>query len=135
MICSLRGIPLILQTTSNVPTLTVENYSKWYDTFIVHPDGSVTSGYDFYANQIDQFPGTWMGDHCFNPDFIQMLEDRELICVDDVSMDAIIGRWLTVFLEQEKFSSREDIARKQGATHADLRLGSNTSGYGHDPRN
>jgi hypothetical protein len=93
MLKSTRDIPLILQEIPKRPTLTVENYVKWYDTYIVHPDGRVTSGYEFYEKYIKLFRGTYKGDHCFNPDFIRTLDDDDIVAVDYVSFDVIVGRW------------------------------------------
>ncbi|GLI90468.1 hypothetical protein [Bacillus subtilis] len=56
------GVPLVSQYTREVPVLTVEDYDKWYDLYLIMPDGEVrTVGWDQKELQ-----DGWR-DHCIVP--------------------------------------------------------------------
>ncbi len=90
-----RGIPLVLQDVPQNDTLTVENYGKWYDLYLVTSNGLIIKyGYESYVDIVNMFPGTIWGDHVINPDFVCMLAEHKGFDVDERSYEIIVGRWV-----------------------------------------
>lgn len=75
------------------PVLTVERYCKWYDLYLVLPDGTVR-GVGAYPYDDFAVGETAMGDHCWNPAVVQRVAAHERWIVDDLSMELIAGRWV-----------------------------------------
>ncbi len=71
--------------TETLGTITVENYPKWYDLFIVQPDGSVT--------KVEPGPIEWRG-HVPTPASVMAYADKMNLYVDMRSMEMIIGRFI-----------------------------------------
>lgn len=97
MLTSDRNIPLICQDTDmTVPVITVENYIKWYDIYVIQPGGIVFALPWDIINQITQdHPNeTWTGDHVFRPLLLEKIAEKLGGVVDPVSMEVVIGRWL-----------------------------------------
>jgi hypothetical protein len=88
-----RNIPLVY---NNVPgtigTITVENYLKWYDLFIVQPDGSVT--------KVEPGPIEWRG-HVPTPASIMAYADKANLDVDHQAMEMIVGRYILEVIGNE----------------------------------
>jgi hypothetical protein len=88
-----RGIPLIWQGKGNVPFITLENYCKWYNVFVVFPDGKVEIVPETkYAEVFDHF--AYIPDHNFHPLFLQKLAKLYGGAVDDSTLEIAAGRWL-----------------------------------------
>src|SRR5690606_15381227 len=86
-----RNIPLVFHGwPPNKPTITVENYCKWYNLFIVNPDGSVgkVPVYDH-----SKYEGTTWYDHVPHPGWVKFLEREYGYEVDDESFEMMIGRY------------------------------------------
>lgn len=102
-----RDIPLICQGVHNCPVITVENYIKWYTLYVIHPDERVESlCYPGFENHLDEPQGE-MGfhDHCPNPRAVCKMAERLGYDVDEVSLDAITGRW---HIEVENFDPNDN---------------------------
>lgn len=93
---SKRGNKLVLVGEVFRPTLTVENYCKWYELHLVRPDGRVEEvsfeQLDDLANKLG-LRGSAYVDHVPNPEVVQELADENEWDVDDVSMEVMVGRW------------------------------------------
>lgn len=89
---SARGIDLIVTYPPQRPTITVENYLKWYDLYLIDAQGARRYNYDEYADIA--FPGTIWGDHVINPAFVRELCYRKGLDVDERAFEVIVGRWV-----------------------------------------
>lgn len=78
------------QELRQMPVLTVENYCKWYELFVVNVDGSIKS-IDF--GQLDDGEGTPYCDHAPNPVKVMYLAKRLGLHLDEQAFEMIIGRW------------------------------------------
>lgn len=100
-----RGLPLLLNRKPARPTITVENYMKWYSYKLVNPDGTVVNvqypggfyddwgcEYDDILNK-DGYRDTAFIDHVPNPRFIQKLAEYKGWDIDNRALEMIIGRW------------------------------------------
>lgn len=94
MFFSDRGLPLVLcQAPVFMPTLTVENYCKWYRLYLVHPDGRVAP-VDFpeWAEGVDDGQAAYV-DHVPNPNAVVAWANRSGYAVDSQSHEMMVGRW------------------------------------------
>lgn len=101
-LCSKRGIPLICQDVRNEPTITVENYCKWYDIYVIYPDGSIVTASWTKMREIEESSGrTLIGDHIFHP--LLLSEYANIIdgSVDEVSEEVVTGRWIFEHYEKD----------------------------------
>ena len=91
-----RGMPLVFHSileTGDTPVLTVENYCKWYQLFVVDVDGSVTP-VDFPDGVVDARAGeSAFCDHVPAPVACQRMAVRLGCLWDEDSLDMISGRW------------------------------------------
>lgn len=96
---SSRGLPLVcVDDIVEVPTLTVENYCKWYDMQIIHPDGRVEAvsfgDLDELAGNVGyDVLGSGYVDHVPNPQVVRALAEARGWAVDEQAMEMIAGRW------------------------------------------
>jgi len=96
------GHRLLCNCTPDVPTITVENYCKWYTLYVVHPDNRVEllffPGYD---NQED-VPESGVGfiDHVPNPKAVSKMAKRLGYDIDERSYECMVGRW---FMETQNY--------------------------------
>jgi hypothetical protein len=106
-----RNIPLVYTGRhSSIPVLTVENYLKWYDLYVVMPDETVHAlGRNNwltveYEDAEERFNGDNFGGihsaHLFNPYFVQFLAEFLGFHLDEQSLEIIIGRWEREYIEQ-----------------------------------
>ena len=88
-----RGMPLVfnrkLDESHTLPTLTVENYMKWYDLYLVMPDGTVK------ALDLEEYLGLGfdMGDHCWKPAHVARYAAMKGYDICSNSFEMLIGRW------------------------------------------
>ena len=90
-----HGYPLVFQGNPRAfPTVTVENYPKWYTLYLVMPDGEVKHLVytelllpKKFRDQITFF------DNVPNPWAVAYTAIYRNFLVDPVSFDAIIERW------------------------------------------
>ena len=91
-----RGMMLLCQTPSTKPILTAENYGKWYDLYVLFPDGTVEGLHDLGIDTYD-VPNLKIGcpriDHNYHPELFCKLAGDNDWYVDDVSMEVAAGRW------------------------------------------
>jgi hypothetical protein len=109
---STRNLPLLLSSpATTIPIITVENYIKWYDLYVVHPNGTVHTIAEVpaYANAAKQIEQAFVartgksaqGDHIWHPGYVQMLATNLGFLVDEIALETLIGRWFMEHLNQE----------------------------------
>lgn len=81
------------------PIITVENYLKWYDVYLVHPSGEV-SKIDLYLVERRLGGETVWADHVPNPKAINETARFFGWDIDPISYELIVGRWVTTILHQ-----------------------------------
>lgn len=112
MYVSKRNIPLLYQGVLDVPVITAENCGKWYDLYIVHPDGKVSPvPVEIMQEVCEKFSTQLWVDHCFHPTLLLLLAKYYTGDADIVTMEVASGRWVmeeklnntpfTYFLEDE----------------------------------
>lgn len=75
------------------PVLTVENYTKWYVLYLVHPDNRVEQvSFDQLNDFTDKSPYT---DHAPNPVAVERLAAARGWNIAERAMECIIGRWIS----------------------------------------
>ncbi len=86
-----RNFDLVLSVLPlHEPTITVEAYCKWYDLYLVSPDGTVKAvGFD----ELDTGKGTPYSDHVPNPAAVTLFADKKGYGVDPLALEIIVGRW------------------------------------------
>jgi hypothetical protein len=91
-----RRHPLVFCGVSEeFPVVTVENYVKWYEPWLVLPDGSVRKvTFEKMESHAVALDTSAMGDHVFNPAVIERMALENGWLVDETSMDMIVGRWV-----------------------------------------
>lgn len=99
MFFSPRGMPLVAWIDEDhaisvgKPILTVENYAKWYELFLIEVDGCLTSLHFGHLEQHTANGESAMCDHVPNPKSVaKMCEVRGYI-LDSQSFELMIGRW------------------------------------------
>lgn len=93
-----RKFPLIFQgELGSDPIITMENYCKWYDIYVVFPDGSVKTidlnKLDIETLGMEKDGASSILDHAFHPMLIQRVAQELCYVIDPVSFETIIGRW------------------------------------------
>ena len=84
--------PLICQDEEiNGPILTVENYQKWYSLYLIDENRNVTVIND---HETKSYSGIAWHDHVPNPDFVIALAKDNGWHIDEVSLEAIVGRYM-----------------------------------------
>ena len=90
-----RNMSLIYRGGMSYEILTIENYHKWYDIYIVSPSNHVYTLCKSHAQRYNnENPGNvaWR-EHVPTPDFCKWLERNTDFVWDDDSLDMIYGRW------------------------------------------
>ena len=92
-----RGIELFCDGVADLPVLTVENYLKWYDLYVIHPDCRVAKFEDTLDSEgafISEYNESAYGDHVFNPRFYLFLANRYGMDFSSSALEVLVGRWL-----------------------------------------
>jgi hypothetical protein len=96
IILSDRNIPLVYQFNEDIsePVLTVENYTKWYDLYLVNHDRSVNKvGFDALHNFTPKDESPY-SDHVPNPKAVKCYADKYSYHLDEQSFEMMTGRWV-----------------------------------------
>jgi hypothetical protein len=96
VILSERNIPLVYQFNESFsePVLTVENYCKWYNLYIVNPDKSVNKvDFDALHNFTPKKESSYR-DHVPNPKAVKCYADKYSYHLDEQSYEMMVGRWM-----------------------------------------
>jgi len=100
---SKRGMMLLCQTPSDKPILTAENYGKWYDLYVLFPDGTVQGLHDLGVDMYD-VPKLKVDcpriDHNYHPELFRRLANANDWYIHDVAMEVAAGRWAVEYHKQ-----------------------------------
>lgn len=103
--------PLIRSVSSDkYPVLTVEQYIKWYNLWVVHPGGEVTA-VDFPYDLDLPDNECVVGDHCVNPRAFVLLANANEWYVDPVALEVVIGRWEMDYKGASEYHVCEEMKR------------------------
>lgn len=93
---SKRNHPLLfVGEPSTDPILTAENYTKWYELYLVQPDGSVTEvAVEDLQLVMEQHDDARWVDHLYHPRLIYWLADQLKAEIDERLIEVAIGRWI-----------------------------------------
>lgn len=91
-----RGIPLLCQTPwEHGPMVTVENHNKWYNLYILHPDGEVEKVKVETVSAIEaKYSETFYLSDNFNPKLLYLIAAAIGGDVDWLSSEVVTGRWV-----------------------------------------
>lgn len=96
IILSDRNIPLVYQFNENIsePVLTVENYTKWYDLYLVNRDRSINKvEYDALHEFAPRNESPYQ-DHVPNPKAVKCYANNYNYLIDEQSYEMMVGRWV-----------------------------------------
>lgn len=93
-----RGFPLMWRQApiKDKAILTVEQYDKWYNLYLIYPDKqilAVESNTVIWMQAMEEFEGVSVLNHCFNPEFIDLLIKKANVEMDPLAYELIVGRW------------------------------------------
>jgi hypothetical protein len=92
-----RGFPLITQYTGSKAMLTVENYIKWYNLYIITEKGEVVPV--DYEDIVESRGGlTWV-DHAISPEAFHLTAKSLGLEYDDMTFAIVCQRFVEDFLE------------------------------------
>lgn len=98
-----RGLELVYHSDQpDHDTLTVENYSKWYELFLVRTDGEVVAYHFGYLSDICGYDTPYV-DHVPNPVVVARLAKLRGWRLDEQSYEMIIGRWELESTDHSKY--------------------------------
>lgn len=87
----------------NIPVLTLENYTKWYELHLVNPDGSVTTVDSSVIDAVqDQHRDARWVDHLYHPRLLYRVAEYLNAAVDERAVEVAAGRWI---LESTQFEN------------------------------
>ncbi len=105
-----RNKPLLHQETYDKPVLTAENYEKWYDLFVIFPNGDVESLSDLGITTFDvavDGVGTPRIDHNYHPLLLEQLAKDNNWYLDISTLEMAAGRWAIEYDNILKDENRE----------------------------
>lgn len=98
-----RGIPLLyVGKPCDIPIVTLENYTKWYEVYLVMPDGSVQVAEGTLA-LLDKFEDAHWVDHHYHPRFLYRLAQVLNGTVDERAVEVAAGRWMIERLQDDAY--------------------------------
>lgn len=87
-----RDHRLIAKETLDKPVLTCESYTKWYNLYLLNPDGSIT---EINGLDLDEhYDGHAWIDHIYNPEAVKAYCEAKDYYLDEQSYELIVGRWV-----------------------------------------
>lgn len=88
-----RDLPLVTQEVDNKPMITVENYFKWYDLYLIHTDGTVqTVNVDTNKEVADIMRYYWR-DHYIEPNGFKKIAEKLGAVYDTASFESVCRRY------------------------------------------
>jgi len=91
-----RSIPLVYQLNKKIdqPVLTVENYCKWYELYLIGVDGSIKKiEFDELQEYAPENQSAYC-DHVPNPHAVTKYAVKLGYHLDEQSYEMIVGRWM-----------------------------------------
>lgn len=121
MFMSKRNIPLAVSSNFNDPNphpiLTVELSTKWYELYLIQPDGKVEGVFfptsDKYTSFVDHVP---------NPIVVQEYAAAKGYYLDELAFDLIVGRWYNEVKDYNAIGTKENVTLAKGVLAANLAL-------------
>lgn len=103
MYYSERGIPLLyVGKPRNVPVVTMENYTKWYDIYLVMPGGAVCKvNVDDISAIVKESKINLRIDHLYHPRLLYLLGIRLNATVDERAVEVTAGRWIIEAIDED----------------------------------
>lgn len=98
-----RDIPLITQDVGSKPMLTVENYIKWYELYVITPDGEVKDVYETSSEEIRNLIIDGWRDHCIDPQIFHKVATKLGATYDIATFESVCRRYQTDYLNAEDF--------------------------------
>lgn len=92
-----RGFPLLyVSEPGSVPTLTLENYTKWYEgLYLVTPEGAVQKvAIEIVELVMDKHDDALWIDHVYHPRLLYRLAQHLGAELDERALEVAIGRWM-----------------------------------------
>lgn len=89
-----RGFPLLWQRQCDEPIITVENYEKWYNLFVVHPDKRVEVVDSSLILELSEKGSSLWIDHEFHPRLLLLVAQRYGGCAHAEALEMAAGRWV-----------------------------------------
>lgn len=91
-----RGMALLyVGEPLDLPVITLENYIKWYNIFMVMPDGTVqTVPIEMVQKALDESRTALQIDHNFHPELLDRLGELLNAEVDERATEVATGRWV-----------------------------------------
>jgi len=96
---SKRDIPLITQEVEDKPMLTVENYLKWYDLYVISTDGVVTPVRQLENDEVEQELYSGWLDHCIRPKSFHKIAEILGARYDYATWESVERRFQTEYLD------------------------------------
>lgn len=94
---------LYMGNPCEVPVVTLENYTKWYEIFLVMPDGSVQAVDSGIVTDIEdpKVRRMWV-DHHYHPRLLYRLAEYYKGTVDERAVEVAAGRWMIERVDDDK---------------------------------
>jgi hypothetical protein len=112
-----RGIELVTQR-AYTSMLTVENYLKWYDLFVLHPNGKVET----VSWENETLRDGWR-DHCIEPRAFHLLTKELGLSYDNETMAAVIKMFVVNYLDWDWTNLSEYLPREEDRFEMQLNRG------------
>lgn len=103
-----RGWPLLyVRKPVDVPVVTLENYTKWYEIYLVNPDGGVEKLKSGIILEVcDKWPDARWVDHLYHPRLLYRVAEYLGASVCERAVEVAAGRWIMESPEFENESNR-----------------------------
>lgn len=89
-----RGHALLWSHPGDVPIVTLEAYDKWYDMWVLFPDGHIEKVPTGVLNELmDDVEGNLRFDHAFHPKLLLKVAKHYKGEADQLSLEVAAGRW------------------------------------------
>lgn len=88
-----RGFTLLQQEPCLIPVITLELYEKWYNVFVLHPDGTVLEVPPHLVMKANGSDCLWIG-HEYHPELLQRLAEIYCGCTHAAALEMTAGRWI-----------------------------------------
>ena len=99
---SKRGKLLICQEKHECPVITMENYCKWYNVYVIYSSGEIGTVDYNVLDEIEKQSGKVLTDnHLWHPWLLEEYAESIDGTVDPVTLDVVTGRWILEHCDKE----------------------------------
>jgi hypothetical protein len=89
---------------ASVPILTLENYTKWYEIYVITPDGHVEKvDSDVVLAVLGEYNDAQISDHVFHPRLLYRVAQELGGEVEERAVEVAAGRWSIEVQNTEEF--------------------------------